>query len=94
MPYSYKIHDKSFDKYLNNSKKWKFQFSLILAALVISGFWIYGAFSDEMDNPEALQIGLVIALIFILIGFLSGKFKSTNHDWDGEVTDKKIKKTF
>jgi hypothetical protein len=93
MPYSNKINDQAFDKYLQNSKNWKFQFSLILAALAITGFWLYGAFSNEMDNPEALQIGLVIALMFILIGFLAGKPKSATRDWDGEVIDKKIKKT-
>ncbi len=94
MAYSNKIHDQAFDKYLQNSKNWKFQFSLILAALAIIGFWMYGAFSDEMDNPEAIQIGLVIALMFILIGFFSGRSKSGTRDWDGVVIDKKIKKTY
>lgn len=94
MPYSNKINDQAFDTYLQNSKNWKFQFSLILAALAIAGFWLYGAFSNEMDNPEALQIGLVIALMFITIGFLAGKPKSGTRDWDGEVIDKKIKKTY
>jgi len=93
MAYSNKIHDQAFDKYLQNSKNWKFQFSLIIAALAIAGFWMYGAFSDEMDNPEALQIGLVIALMFILIGFFSGRSNSATRDWDGEVVDKKVKKT-
>lgn len=94
MTYSNKIHDQAFDKYLQNSKNWKFQFSLILAALAISGFGMYGILSDEMDNPGALQIGLVIALMFVIIGFLSGKTKSATRDWDGVVIDKKIKKTY
>ena len=94
MPYSNKIHDQAFDKYLQNSKNWKFQFSLIIAAVAVGGFWMYGAFSDEMDNPEALQIGLVIALMFIAIGFFSGRSKSVTRDWDGVVIDKKIKKTY
>lgn len=93
MSYSNKIHDRSFDKYLQNTKNWKFQFSLIIAAIAIGGFYSYGVFSDEMDNPEALQIGLGIGLMFILIGFFSGKSKSNSHTWDGVVIDKKIKKT-
>ena len=94
MPYSNKIDDQTFDRYLQNSKNWKFQFSLIIAVLAIAGFWIYGRFSDEMDNPEALQIGLVIGLMFIVIGYFSGLSNSKATDWDGEVVDKKIKKTF
>ncbi|GET34591.1 hypothetical protein PbJCM13498_34540 [Prolixibacter bellariivorans] len=93
MPYSNKIYDQSFDKYLRNTRNWKFQFSLILAALAIAGFSLYGALSDEMDNPEALQIGMGIGLLFILIGFISGKSTSNNRTWDGVVIDKKIKKT-
>jgi len=94
MAYSTKIHDQAFDKYLQNSKNWKFQFSLILAAFAVFGFWMCGAFSDEMDNPESLQVGLVIGLMFIMIGFFSGKPKSGNRDRDGVVIDKKIKKTY
>ncbi|WP_372775379.1 hypothetical protein [Mangrovibacterium sp.] len=94
MAYSNKIHDQSFDRYLTSSKKWKFQFSLIIAVIAVGGFFLYGALSDEMDNPEALQIGLVIGLMFIAIGFFSGKSKSATRDWDGVVVDKKIKKTY
>jgi hypothetical protein len=93
MSYSNKIYDQAFDKYLRNTRNWKFQFSLILAALAIAGFSLYGALSDEMDNPEALQIGMGIGLMFILIGFISGKSNSNNRSWDGVVIDKKIKKT-
>jgi hypothetical protein len=94
MAYSNKIHDQSFDKYLVNTKNWKFQFSLIIAAMVIVGFFLYGALSNEMDNPEALQIGMGIGLMFIIIGFISGKTRSGNRTWDGVVIDKKIKKTY
>ena len=92
MAYSTKMHDQAFDKYLQNSKNWKFQFSLILAALAVFGFWMYGTFGNEMDTQEALQIGLFIALMFIVIGFFSGLSKP-KLDWEGVVTDKKIKKT-
>ncbi len=93
MAYSNKIHDQSFDKYLRNTKNWKFQFSLIIAAMAIAGFFLYGVLSDEMNNPEALQIGMGIGLMFIIIGFLSGKSNSNKPTWDGVVLDKKITKT-
>ncbi|WP_372649054.1 hypothetical protein [Draconibacterium sp.] len=88
--YSHKIDDPSFDKYIRNSQKWKFQFSLIIAAMVITGFFLYGAFSDEMDNPEALQIGLGIGLMFVVVGFFSGLSKQ-KRSWDGTVVNKKTK---
>jgi hypothetical protein len=90
MSYSNKIHDQAFDKYLQNTKNWKFQFSLILAFIAVVGFWMYGEFNAEMDNPEALQIGLLIGLMFIVIGFFSGR-TSQKQDWDGTVADKKTK---
>lgn len=92
MGYSQKINDPAFDNYLRKSRKWKFQFSLIIAAIAIAGFYLYGAFSDEMDNPEALRIGLVIGTLFLAIGLLSAK-SSNSASWDGLVIDKKIRKT-
>ncbi|MCG6187309.1 hypothetical protein [Maribellus maritimus] len=93
MAYSPKIQDQAFNKYKENTKKWRFLFSLIIAALAIVGFYIYGETSNEMDNPEALQIGLGIGLMFLVIGFFSGKSKKYNKTWDGVVIDKKEKKT-
>lgn len=92
MSYSPKISDPAFDRYLRNSRKWKFQFSLILAAVAIAGFYLYGALSDEMDNPESLRIGLVIGSMFLVIGLFSASSRK-NASWDGSVVDKKIRKT-
>lgn len=92
MSYSLKINDPSFDNYLRKSRKWKFQFSLIIATVAIAGFYLYGAFSDEMDNPEALRIGMVIGTLFLAIGFFSSKSRNSA-SWDGVVIDKKIRKT-
>ena len=91
MPYSSKINDQAFDKYLQNNKNWKFQFSLIIAFAAVAGLWLYGNFSSEMDNPEALQIGMFVGLMFIIIGLLSGISKQ-KQDWDGTVAEKKTKK--
>ena len=90
--YSSKIDDPAFAKYLKDSNKWSGYFSLGLAFIVVLGFFIYGETSYEMDNPEALYIGLVIGSMFILIALFQiiGRNKSTT--WDGTVVDKKIKK--
>ena len=90
--YSSKIDDPAFAKYLKDSNKWSGYFSLGLAFIAVLGFYIYGETSSEMDNPEALYIGLVIGSMFILIALFQiiGRNKSTT--WDGTVVDKKIKK--
>lgn len=89
MAYSSKIDDQAFDKYRQNVKNWNFLFALIIAVAVIAGFYAYGEFSNEMNNPEALQIGLGIGLMFLIIGMLSNKSRNNNRTWDGVVIDKK-----
>ena len=93
MAYSSKIDDQAFDRYQQNNKNWKFLFSVIIAIIAVVGFYFYGENSSEMDNPEALQIGLGIAFMFIMIGFFSGLSKSNSKTWDGVVIDKKMKHT-
>lgn len=90
MAYSLKIHDPLFDNYLKNTKDYRYQFGFALAIIAVIGFYLYGELSDEMDNPEALHIGLGIGGMFFLIGLysaFSGKKEST---WDGEVVEKEI----
>ncbi len=93
MAYSSKINDQAFDRYRQNTKNWRFGFSLIIAAIAVLGFYAYGALSSEMNNPEALQIGLTIALMFILIGFFSTRTRTNSRTWDGVVIDKSVRKT-
>lgn len=92
MPYSEKINDPAFDKYLRNTKNYRLQFSFLLAIVAIAGFFLYGHFSDEMDNPEALYIGLAIGGMFILIGLYSALSGKPAAGWDGVVTGKKIRR--
>ena len=91
MAYSEKISDPSFDKYLRNTSNYRLQFSLLLAFAAIAGFFLYGHFSDEMDNPEAFYIGLAIGGMFVLIGFFSARSVKPELTWDGVVTGKKIR---
>ena len=64
MAYSLKIHDPAFDIYLKNTKDYRFQFAFALAIIAIAGFYLYGEMSDELENPEALYIGLGIGGMF------------------------------
>lgn len=89
--YSDKISDKAFDKYMKDTKRWAWIFSAILAVVAVSGFYIYGETSTEMDNPEALYIGFVIGGMFLLIALMTILSRNKNETWDGMVTAKEIR---
>ena len=92
MAYSSKINDPSFNKYLNHTKNYRWQFGFALAIIAVIGFYLYGSFSEEINNPEALYIGLGIGGMFLLIGIFSAFSGKKERTWDGEVVDKgKIK---
>ena len=90
--YSELIHDARFTQYIRHADQWALIFASILALCAIAGFTLYGIFSDEMDNPQALFIGLGIGGMFVLIAFAQtlGRFRSKT--WDGIVTDKSIRR--
>ena len=90
--FSQKIDDPALAKYIKNNNQWSVIFSIILAFVAIVGFQVYGNTSSEMDNPEALYVGLAIGGMFLFIAFfqIMGRKKSTT--WDGTVTDKQVKK--
>lgn len=88
--YSKRINDQAFALYLKNTKRWASIFSLILALGAIIGFYIYGETSSEMDNPQALFIGLGIGGMFILIAIYSIIGRNRSKTWDGVVVYKTI----
>jgi len=90
--YSKKITDPAFCKYQNQSKSWSLIFSLILASFAAAGFFIYGETSSEMNNPQALYVGLGIGSMFVIIAVFQIISRKTSKDWDGSVIDKKIEK--
>jgi len=90
--YSLKIKDPAFKKYINQSKRWSLIFSLILASIAVAGFFIYGETSIEMDNPQALYIGLAIGSMFVLIAVLQNLSRKRSKTWDGSVIDKRIER--
>lgn len=90
--YSEKINDPAFEKYIKNSNRWSFSFALIIAAIAIAGFFIYGEISSEMDNPQALFIGMGIGGMFTAIAALQIIRRKGSKTWDGEVVDRKAEK--
>jgi len=92
MAYSNRIHDPAFAKYLDDSRRYAWIFSLLLAAAAVIGFYSYGAFGSEMDNPEALYIGLGIGGMFIVIAGLTNRSRKGGTTWDGKVVDKQVEK--
>jgi len=90
--FSERINDPAFASYQRQSTAWSFIFAGILAVIVIVGFFIYGQTSSEMDNPQALYIGLGIGGMFLTIALLSTISRMTDKQWDGVVIDKKIEK--
>ena len=89
--YSSRIDDPRFDRYRKHSVLWPIIFSIIIASVAVAGFYLYGMFSDEMDNPQALYIGLGICGMFFLLGLYSAFGRKYGDDFEGKVSDKKIK---
>lgn len=90
--FSERINDPAFTSYQRQGTAWSFIFAGILAVIVIVGFFIYGETSSEMDNPQALYIGLGIGGMFLTIALISTISRMRVKQWDGVVIDKKIEK--
>lgn len=90
--YSMRIHDPAFSRYLKHTRQWSGLFSIILALVAIVAFYIYGETSNEMDNPQALYIGLGIGGMFLLIALYSILSRKGSKTWDGEVVNKTSRK--
>lgn len=90
--FSSKINDPAFTKYINSSNQWAVVFSAILAVAAIIGFFIYGETSSEMENPQALFIGMGIGGMFVIIALFQVIKRKRSRTWDGTVIDKTVKK--
>jgi hypothetical protein len=88
--FSTRINDPAFARYIKNTKRWSYIFASILALAAVVGFYIYGETSAEMDNPEALYIGLGIGGMFLAVALFQSIDRSRSTTWDGVVVDKQI----
>lgn len=89
--YSPRINDPAFAKYVKNTNRYAGIFAGVLAVAAFIGFVIYGETSSEMDNPQAMFIGMGIGGMFILIALFTTLGKTRSKTWDGHVADKTIK---
>lgn len=87
--FSSRIQDPAFSRYISNTNRWSAIFSFILALAAVTGFYIYGESSREMNNPEALFIGLGIGTMFLVIAIFQIISRNKSKTWDGYVVDKK-----
>lgn len=90
--YSERIDDPAFRKYIKNTNRWSSIIALVLAVLAIVGFYVYGETGSEIKNPLALFIGIVLACLFLIVGFVQFVRKARSKTWDGLVVDKTAKK--
>lgn len=90
--YSSRINDPAFAKYVKNSDRYAGIFGIMLAIAAVIGFYIAGEVSNELDNPESLFYGFIIAGMFLLITFFTILGKKKSKTWDGVVVDKKVEK--
>ncbi|MGE5654382.1 MAG: zinc-ribbon domain-containing protein [Bacillota bacterium] len=91
--FSPKISDPAFAKYVQNSNRWAAIFSLILAVMAVVGFYIAGEMgSSDLENPQALYIGLGIGAMFVVIAMAQIRSRNRSKSWDGQVVDKRVEK--
>ena len=88
--YSSRIKDPSFAKYVSDSNLYAAIFSGVLAVAAVIGFYIYGERSKDMENPEALYIGLGIGSMFLIIAVTQIMNRNRSKTWDGVVVNKNI----
>ncbi len=88
--YSTRIKDPAFAKYVQESNLYAAIFSAVLAVGAVIGFYIYGETSREMENPEALFIGLAIGSMFLAIAAGQIIKRNRSKTWDGIVINKTI----
>jgi hypothetical protein len=91
--YSRRINDPAFAGYLKNNNRWSAIFSGVLAVTAVVGFTLAGELGiDNLENPQALFIGLGIGGMFLAIGIYTIISRKKSKTWDGIVVDKTIKK--
>ena len=90
--YSSRIKDPAFARYRKHGTIWSLGFAAFLALAAIIGFYYYGETSGEMDNPQALYIGLGIGGMFLLIALLQILGRARSKTWDGVVIEKRREK--
>jgi len=86
--FSSKIYDPSFAKYIKDTSRWSVIFSYVVAVAAVVIAFIYGEVGSEVENPEALLIGLGLGGMFLIIGLFTRMASRRSKTWDGVVVNK------
>lgn len=90
--FSLRIQDPAFARYKKNASRWSMIFAFILFVGFTIGFYLYGENSNEMENPQALYIGLGLGTLFVVIALVQTARRVNDKTWDGTVVDKKAER--
>ncbi|MDL2214462.1 hypothetical protein LJB76_02745 [Clostridia bacterium OttesenSCG-928-O13] len=88
--FSSRINDPAFASYIQKSRRVSTIFMIVLAVLVFAGFAIYGLVSGNL--VFALVMGGFLAVLFLVVTFVTLTKNKSGGTWDGVVVDKKIKR--
>lgn len=83
-----RIGDPAFEKYQKAQNRYAFIFAGVLAAIALIGMPVYGNLSGEVEFPQSLGIGAVLAAMFLLIATGQMLKKRWDSTWDGTVVHK------
>lgn len=89
--FSHRISDPAFANYVQGTNRWSAIFSLILAVVAVVGFFLAGEMGgSDLENPQAIMIGLAIGGMFVIIAMVQIRSRNSSQTWDGQVVDKTI----
>lgn len=86
--YSERITDPAFAGYIKTTNRWSSVMTMILAFAAVIGFYIYGEIGTELENPQALLIGLGLGAMFMKIYAIQYLRSKNSITFDGVVVDK------
>lgn len=92
MAYSNKIDVPKFQEYIKNSKKYQNPMMFGIFFITIMGFYLYGKFSNDIDNSEAIRIGLTTGGVLLFLGLIRDFRQGRGKIWDATVINKEAKK--
>ncbi|MDL2254394.1 hypothetical protein LJC49_10080 [Ruminococcaceae bacterium OttesenSCG-928-I18] len=88
--FSARINDSAFAEYIKRSRRISSIFMIVLAVVVFAGFAIYGLVSGNL--VFALVMGSFLAILFLVVTFVTLAKSKGGGSWDGVIVDKQIKK--
>ena len=86
--FSNRVNDPAVLEAIRKSNKAAGIFAVIIIPLPFIGFIIASFFSSELSRLEAVILGALVSLVFLVFYVVSAARKKTAKGWDGVVTEK------